>query len=154
MYCRVTVVFILGQSPGTKWGACTRYSGFVASTSSAFSPRSLLTHHYLKANTAGVYAHATYNNRGILRTSPTSGAFEILTVPPGPYGPKNFARSGHVHVIISAEGYESLVTQFYVCKENDGKAMESDLWVSLLLPFVPSLVLDKTTDIEFVLREV
>lgn len=93
-----------------------------------------------QANTAGVYAHATYNNRGILRTSPTSGAFEILTVPPGPYGPKNFARSGHVHVIISAEGYESLVTQFYVCKENDGKAMESDFMNYLRAPRLQNIL--------------
>lgn len=99
----------------------------MASASSSLSSPLRPIDHCLKANTSGVYAHATYNNRGILHTSPTSGTFEVLTVPPGPYGPLNLARSGHIHVVISAEGYKSLVTQLYVCKENDGKGIESDL---------------------------
>ncbi|KAF8609043.1 aromatic compound dioxygenase [Ceratobasidium sp. AG-I] len=80
-----------------------------------------------QANTSGVYAHATYNNRGILHTSSTSGSFEILTIPPGEYGALNKVRAGHIHAVISAKGYESLVTQFYVCRGNDEKWLGSDI---------------------------
>ena len=84
---------------------------------------------HLQANTSGIYARKTYANRGILRTCPTSGSFEILTVPPGEHGyprrhrPINKLREGHIHARISADGYESLVTKFYLCRRNGGQWM-------------------------------
>ena len=146
---RVSAVLVLGKSFGPGGRTRTRYSGPMASTyqpclsfrfpftfhSSPFAPLTdtvssfvhLNPFPYLQANTSGVYTHATYNNRGILRTSSTSGSFEILTVPPGQYGPPQALRAGHIHAVISADGYESLTTQFYVCRGNDGKWMQSDL---------------------------
>ncbi|KAG8722028.1 hypothetical protein FRC08_007797 [Ceratobasidium sp. 394] len=76
---------------------------------------------------SGVYAHTTYRNRGKVTTSPATGNFEILTVPPGEYGfSPSLMRAAHIHAIITAPGYQSLVTQFYMAPGNNPKPLNED----------------------------
>lgn len=79
-----------------------------------------------QANTAGQYGFARYRNRGKVTTDPSTGAFEVLTVPPGSYGIGPGTRVAHIHGIISAPGHQPLVTQFYLSPKNDPKAFDSD----------------------------
>lgn len=79
-----------------------------------------------QADTAGLYGYANYRNRGKVTTDPSTGAFEVLTVPPGAYGFGPANRVAHIHGIISAPGYQPLVTQFYLSPKNDPKALDSD----------------------------
>ncbi|KAG8762894.1 hypothetical protein FRC12_008801 [Ceratobasidium sp. 428] len=80
-----------------------------------------------QADTSGVYSHATYRNRGKATTDPTTGGFEILTVPPREYGfSPSLMRAAHIHAIITAPRYQSLVTQLYVSPGNDPKPLDND----------------------------
>lgn len=84
-----------------------------------------------QADSDSIYYYAAYTLRGKARTD-SQGYAEVLTVPPGPYGPTNSKRAGHFHVIVrslSKSHTSSLVTQIYVCDGNDEKSLSSDLYV-------------------------
>ena len=81
-----------------------------------------------QATSAGEYFLRTYRLRGQFKTG-SKGEVEILSVPPGKYGPANLQRAGHFHIIIKdPKGrFEDLTTQVYVCQGNQSTEMASDL---------------------------
>ncbi|QRV94233.1 intradiol ring-cleavage dioxygenase [Ceratobasidium sp. AG-Ba] len=79
------------------------------------------------ANTSGTYALTSYRNRGKVSTDPATGKFEVLTVPPAQYGiSASVMRAAHIHAMISAPGYEPIVTQFYLAPRNDPTPLKKD----------------------------
>lgn len=92
-----------------------------------------------QADWTGGYAAATYALRGTARTD-SRGRLEILTVPPGSYGPASHRRAGHFHLRISAPRvggdkkaeYGMLTTQLYLCPGNEAASMKSDLCVLIV----------------------
>ncbi|KAJ3556507.1 hypothetical protein NM688_g1990 [Phlebia brevispora] len=79
-----------------------------------------------QATPAGVYAYSSYSLRGTFTTD-AQGRIEILTVTPGAYGPLQYLRAGHFHMIIDGGSqYERLTTQLYVCPANDKQGMMKD----------------------------
>ncbi|CAE6444663.1 unnamed protein product [Rhizoctonia solani] len=80
-----------------------------------------------QANTQGEYWFSEYRNRGKVTTDPSTGSFEILTVPPGVYDVMGAQRVAHIHGIITAPGYQPLTTQLYFCQKNDPKAFQTDV---------------------------
>jgi protocatechuate 3,4-dioxygenase beta subunit len=88
-----------------------------------------------QADSDGEYSLTSYSLRG-KATTDANGHVEILTVPPGMYGPQFAKRAGHIHVIIrppkgKADKYDELTTQIYICKGNDSKWMQGDLCVPI-----------------------
>lgn len=84
-----------------------------------------------QADEAGTYYYATYTLRGKARTD-SEGYVEVLSVPPGPYGPAKVRRAGHFHIIVRPPGKShasGLTTQLYVCDGNDEKLLGTDLYV-------------------------
>ncbi|KDN49654.1 hypothetical protein RSAG8_01719, partial [Rhizoctonia solani AG-8 WAC10335] len=79
-----------------------------------------------QANTRGEYSLSEYRNRGKVTTDPSTGSFEILTVPPGIYGILGARRVAHIHGIITAPGYQSLTTQLYLCPKNESIGFQTD----------------------------
>ncbi|KAG8762895.1 hypothetical protein FRC12_008802 [Ceratobasidium sp. 428] len=80
-----------------------------------------------QANTSGEYALASYRNRGKVTTDSATGGFEVLTVPPAQYGiSPSVMRAAHIHAIITAPGYQSIITQFYLAPRNDPAPLDKD----------------------------
>lgn len=81
-----------------------------------------------QATTAGDYFFKSYRLRGQFTTD-DKGELEVLSIPPGKYGPPGLLRAGHFHVILSdGKGkYENLTTQIYVCEGNAVTELEGDL---------------------------
>jgi len=80
-----------------------------------------------QANTEGLYYYASYTLRGRCTTN-EKGEVDILTVPPGAYGPAGGVRAGHFHVMVwDEEGqFDCLTTQIYVCQGNNEDGMNTD----------------------------
>ncbi|QRV79595.1 intradiol ring-cleavage dioxygenase [Ceratobasidium sp. AG-Ba] len=88
-----------------------------------------------QANTSGMYALTSYRNRGKVSTDPATGKFEVLTVPPAQYGiSASVMRAAHIHAIISAPGYQPIVTQFYLASRNDPTPLKKDWQVLIQRP--------------------
>ncbi|CAE7177346.1 unnamed protein product [Rhizoctonia solani] len=68
---------------------------------------------------ASQYSFSEYRDRGKVTTDPSTGGFEVLTVPPGIYGILGAQRVAHIHGIMTALGYQSLTTQLYFCPKNE-----------------------------------
>lgn len=88
---------------------------------------------FWQADTDGNYYGLDYTLRG-KATTDADGYADVLTVPPGAYGPAFAKRSGHIHVVISppkdkANDFDNLTSQIYICPANDSKLLESDLYV-------------------------
>ena len=84
-----------------------------------------------QADSKGDYYFLDYTLRGKAMTD-ANGYVEILTIPPGMYGPEIFKRAGHLHMILCppksvAGKVHELTTQLYVCEGNDTKWMEPDV---------------------------
>ncbi|TCD62589.1 hypothetical protein EIP91_006663 [Steccherinum ochraceum] len=88
------------------------------------------TFDWWQADTSGTYSNNTYRFRGKFKAN-ADGVAEVLTVAPGEYGPKGYARAGHFHVIIGPGDAKPelvhLTTQIYVCENNDASAMNTDI---------------------------
>jgi len=103
---------------------------------------------FWQADPAGVYDFSAYRLRGNVRTA-ADGSFQVLSVTPGPYGPKGKLRAGHFHLVItppaqaSANGkrYQELTTQGYVCRANNPSWLHSD-FINIFRAPRPSLVLN------------
>ncbi|CAE6470611.1 unnamed protein product [Rhizoctonia solani] len=87
-----------------------------------------------QANTQGEYSLSAYRNRGNITTNPSTGSFEILTVPPGIYGIFGAQRVAHIHGTITAPGYQSLTTQLYFCPKNELMGFQTDILTLLRGP--------------------
>jgi protocatechuate 3,4-dioxygenase beta subunit len=90
-----------------------------------------------QANSLGVYDFQHYSLRGTARTD-AHGRLEVLTIPPGRYGPESHLRAGHFHFRLTApesniEQYNPMATQVYLCQANESKWMMSDLFVFYLV---------------------
>lgn len=96
---------------------------------------------FWQADATGVYAFDTYALRGTARTD-SHGRLELLTVPPGRYGPASHLRAGHFHFrlvapapqgvpagkdALNGDRYAALATQVYLCQRNDFAQMGTDL---------------------------
>ncbi|CAE6356863.1 unnamed protein product [Rhizoctonia solani] len=79
-----------------------------------------------QANTRGEYWLSEYRNRGKITTDPSTGSFEILTIPPAIYAILGGQRVAHIHGIITAPGYQSLITQLYLCPKNETTGFQTD----------------------------
>jgi len=83
-----------------------------------------------QADSAGSYYVFEYGLRGKVVTD-ANGYVEVLTVPPGEYGPMGLRRPGHIHAMISpskedAKRWDGFTTQLYVCAGNTPKTMGID----------------------------
>jgi protocatechuate 3,4-dioxygenase beta subunit len=85
-----------------------------------------------QANSVGQYDFAAYSLRGTARTD-AQGRLDVLTIPPGGYGPQNYRRAGHFHFRIrppapagGEKRYAGMTTQMYLCRDNDWREMLPD----------------------------
>ncbi|KAI5122528.1 hypothetical protein M0805_005255 [Coniferiporia weirii] len=86
-----------------------------------------------QADTEGNYYFSSYTLRGRLTTD-ENGCAEVLSIPPGAYGPEIAKRAGHFHLCVRPSpggvvgaNCDELTTQLYVCEANDSSAMSLDL---------------------------
>ncbi|KAF8684172.1 Dioxygenase [Rhizoctonia solani] len=79
-----------------------------------------------QANTRGEYRLSEYRNRGKITVDLSTGSFEILTIPPAIYAILGAQRVAHIHGIITAPGYQSLITQIYLCPKNEPTGFQVD----------------------------
>ena len=101
-------------------------------------PLSGATLDWWQAAYSGEYDGAKHSLRGTCATG-QDGIVDVLSVPPGKYGPQNYMRAGHIHVIIhpppDRNDLADLVTQMYICRANDEKEMGTDLYVNYFFYF-------------------
>lgn len=101
---------------------------------------------FWQATSDGWYYGATYRLRGVFHAD-ADGKCEILGVIPGAYGfgkvnedDGSLLRAGHFHLSISTpedtkeKNLEMLTTQLYVCRKNNSKDMDKDLYVIRQFP--------------------
>ncbi|HKH61631.1 MAG TPA: hypothetical protein VKA49_12410 [Flavitalea sp.] len=76
----------------------------------------------------GVYDNSSeeYRYRGTVFCD-DQGKYSFKTILPPPYDAGGFMRPAHFHMMITAEGYQSLVTQLYFAGD---KHIEKDTWAS------------------------
>ena len=76
----------------------------------------------------GVYDNSSdeYRYRGTVFCD-DQGKYSFKTILPPPYDAGGFMRPAHFHMMITAEGYQSLVTQLYFSGD---KHIEKDTWAS------------------------
>ena len=76
----------------------------------------------------GVYDNSTneFRHRGTVY-SDDKGQYSFKTILPPPYDAGGFMRPAHFHMMITADGYQSLVTQLYFYGD---KHIEKDTWAS------------------------
>jgi protocatechuate 3,4-dioxygenase beta subunit len=86
----------------------------------------------------GVYDQHGYRYRGYQYTD-SFGRFELVTVPPQPYGARNrFGgfRTAHIHVKVQAQGTPLLTTQLYLPDARENNEIDSLYDPSLAIEYV------------------
>lgn len=79
-------------------------------------------------NSQGVYDNTSdeYRHRGGVNTD-EEGRYSFTTILPSPYDAGGFMRPAHFHLMVSAAGYQSLVTQLYFAGDAH---IANDRWAS------------------------
>ena len=100
---------------------------------------------FWQANDAGVYDNVGWTLRGRLFTD-ASGFYQLQTIIPGLYP----GRTRHIHVRVSAPGYQLLTTQLYFAGE-PANATDAYIRPSLEMTLTDAPGGGKLADFEFVI---
>ena len=101
------MVLIEEDTPGTR----LQLGGQVVAAGSC-APIAGATVDVWQADAEGAYDSAGFQLRGVLETG-ADGGYQVLTIVPGHYLNGDQYRPAHIHVKLSAPGYQPLTTQLY-----------------------------------------